>query len=360
MVALVAPPHYHYSNLTNVPGGCMRRPTILLLAVTAALVGCLNDPLGADIDPDEPLPPLETIPFAALGSARIAFHRIGPAPVRYAGVYWIDGALSASGPSQTAVSDPSISPDGSKIAFRAPSGSISQWDIWVSSTHGTDHQRITDVTGTAEGPPSWSPDSHVLYPLWGNPARIMKHPPFATTVAELVAAIAPSGTDLCPWYVPGDGPVAMRDDGTILFTCQWNAIYSKGPGEAEPELIFSRPQGMGHLRQAVWSPDGQHVAFAEWIPPGATTGGAVHIHVIDLDGQNRNNIASVEQPAGARYYGDQSVASLCWSASGTTIVFTAPEGDLVSRVFAVPAGGGAVTKITSAPGTSDGSVSCAR
>jgi hypothetical protein len=338
----------------------MPRPSLFMLACAVGLAGCLGDPGGTDFDANEPLPPLEEVPHQALGSGRIAFHRIGPQPVRYAGIYWIDGATGSTGPGQRAVTDPFISPDGGRTVFRAPSGSITAFDIWVSGLDGSNPQRLTDLQGNSEGPPSWTPGSEVVYPVFGSPVAIMRQPPLAGAGADQLASFAPPPDEPCPHFTPGDGPIAVSGTGTLLFTCQWRAIYRIPAGATTPVLVFSRPEGMENIRQAVWSPDGQRIAFVEWLPTQQAAAGHVRVHVIDAAGQNLVTLATVSQPAGSRYYGDQSVASLCWSADGGTIVFTAPEADLTSRVFAVPAAGGTTTRITSAAGTSDGSVSCTR
>jgi Tol biopolymer transport system component len=338
----------------------MPRRSLFMIACAVGVSGCLGDPPGTDFDPNAPLPALEVVPHQALGSSRIAFHRVGPQPVRYAGIYWIDGATGSTGGGQSGVTDPNISPDGGRTAFRAPSGTVSQFDVWVSGLSGTNHQRLTELQGVVEGPPSWTPGSEVIYPLYGSPVRIMVQPPLAGSVADLIASVAPPAGEPCPHYAPGDGPIAMSNTGALLFTCQWRAIYRISAGTTTPVAVYTRPEGMANIRQAVWSPDEQRIAFVEWLPTEQTTAGYVRVHVIDADGRNLVTLSTVSHPAGMRFYGDQSVASLCWSADGSTIVFTAPEGDLVSRIFAVPAGGGTTTKITSAAGTSDGSVSCTR
>ncbi len=123
-----------------------RWPVLILFAST--VTGCTDSsPLGpADTRP--PLPPLsDAIPYAALGSGKIAFSRVGPYPGEYAGSYVVDidnRRSEAFNPVDvqpvTGVWElgrfivfmgPSLSPNGTQIAFRG--GSY----VFVTNTDGT-------------------------------------------------------------------------------------------------------------------------------------------------------------------------------------------------------------------------------
>jgi hypothetical protein len=337
----------------------MRRWKILVLLCSVGSAGCLGESLSSDFDWNSPLPALEEVPSSALAGARIAFNRIGASPRRYVGVYWVDGATGTSGVTQTGVIDPSISPDGSRIAFRAQSLGATGDDIWIATIQGTEPRRMTDQPGSVEGPPSWTPDDALLYAIRGPRTRIVRQPLITEAPGEEIASFEPEDGQPCPIQIPGDGPVSMSGSGALVFTCRMSAIYQASSREA-PALVFAKTAGMGSIPQAVWSPDGDRIAFVEWVPPTASAPGRTTIHVMSASGGSPTAIATVSQPQAMRYYDDPLITSLCWTGSGTSIIFTAPEGDLVSRVFAVAVQGGPVTRITSASGASDGAVSCSR
>jgi Tol biopolymer transport system component len=330
-----------------------RRHFPLLIFVLAASCRLGEGVGGPGLDP---LPALEAVDFAQLGSARIAFRRIGPFPGNYDGMYWIDGGERTWGAGSQGVSDPAISPNGNRLAFRAPTGSINEFDVWVSSLEGADQVRLSSEPGNLEGAPSWTPDGRVIYAVFGRPLTVVRQAAVQSSVPETIGVIE---GDVCPRMVPVDGPISVDAGGTLLFACRGDRVYSMAPN-ADPVQVVSRVAGMGRIEQAVWSPDGQRIAYLEWLETSATQPGHVRIHSVTRSGGDHNLVASVVHPAGARTWFGLAVASLCWTADGSRIVFTAPEADLVARVFVVSASGGTVTRLTSAPGTSDGSVSCRR
>jgi TolB protein len=55
---------------------------------------------------------------------------------------------------------PAWSPDGSKIAF--VSRRDGNWEIYVMNTDGSDPVRLTETTAASEGYPAWSPDGNQI------------------------------------------------------------------------------------------------------------------------------------------------------------------------------------------------------
>jgi TolB protein len=80
--------------------------------------------------------------------------------------------MNANGSNITQLTDgadrrsPSISPDGSMLAYR--SNIAGNYDIWVMDITNKSHRQLT-FTSEDEGKPSWSPDgSEIIYSLKGN------------------------------------------------------------------------------------------------------------------------------------------------------------------------------------------------
>lgn len=162
-----------------------------------------------------------------------------------------------SNPPLVAVSGPSWSPDGSRIAFSSNPLSISDFDIYVMNADGTNQVRLTTGSGGDAGP-DWSPDG----------TKIAFH-------------INNGG---------GDSEVyIMNPDGTNLVN------LTNSPGDdAQPS----------------WSPDGSRIVFYS-----NRDLGSLEIYVMNADGSSpvrlTNNSAS-------DYIPDWGIGSVVLPPSGAT------------------------------------------
>ena len=113
------------------------------------------------------------------------------------------------------------------------------------------------------------------------------------------------------------------------------------------------------VKAPAWSPDGRSVAFLEIVSSERADGfwedSETRVKRLELSDGAVATLAVVLGTATKSAYDE--AYSACWTRDGQTIVFTAAAGGSY-RVLAVPATGGEVVQITSAPGVSDAGVSC--
>ena len=224
----------------------MRR--LLILVLCLAFVGC---------SPGEP------DPFAKCSDdAPYAF-----ANARYIGLRHNDiWAYDEKGKSHRLTTDrassqPTFSPDGSRIAF--VSGREGGWEeccgfdhleIWTMNADGTEQKAITD--GPGDGDPAWSPDGELIAFTRGQ---------FANDAGDIYV-MSPDGSD--------QRRVAEAPKGTIYGFPTWSPegdriAFIKGAQGGGPVSIVDVESGeieeldvrAGGYDEIAWSPDGERIAY---------------------------------------------------------------------------------------------------
>jgi len=155
--------------------------------------------------------------------------------------------LVASTRDQTA---PSISPDGSMIAFGSTRSGV--WEIWVSDADGSNAQKVTDLRHPSTGTPRWSPDGKLIAfdSRMGGEANIYLVDPRGGVPRKLNIDIR--GNNLPSW---------SRDGAWIYFVNGEDVFNS---------TVWKVPSSGGHAVQIakhaasfpLESPDGLYVYFA--------------------------------------------------------------------------------------------------
>ena len=140
----------------------------LLITLFVLDNGCKDsNTIGPDSTSNLPISPAtlaDNIPYSALGSGKIAFERINDSE-NYAGGYVIDVDSQKSNLFiDGSVRQPSISPDGSLIAFlNWTINSNTNYDVYVINTDGSNKKRVSAFEGNSEAYPSWRPDGSIIY-----------------------------------------------------------------------------------------------------------------------------------------------------------------------------------------------------
>jgi hypothetical protein len=138
----------------------------LLLSVLPA---CKNEPSGPSSESSivrGPAPLLkDTIPYARLGSGRLAFKRY--TPFNGDAFYVLDALHNSSTGIAVggSVMFPAISPDGEKLACTFSAGLHDPgwpWDIGVMRIDGSGFQHVTEMSDYEECP-SWSADGAIIF-----------------------------------------------------------------------------------------------------------------------------------------------------------------------------------------------------
>lgn len=194
-------------------------------------------------------------------------------------------------------SEPSFSPDGTKIAFY-------QWSdgIFVANADGTDPKKVLGdgVTGYI----AWSHDGRWIA-LSARPAR---------TGNVFVDAVPPDGSavkdsSMRRNLVVGESPFWSPDDTQIVFhTCRDSAcgIYKSGSGGSANAIpVITDDGGL-----PAWSPDGKKILYQK------DADGQKQLFVVNADGSGKKQLTS----------GAVMHVSANWSTDGNFIFYRSPEG----------------------------------
>jgi Tol biopolymer transport system component len=239
--------------------------------------------------------------------------------------------LSAAGGGADQVDiQPSVSPNGRKIAFvRFTDGSA---QLWVMNFDGSGQTDISnDASAASESGPSWSPDGSQLlfvrqppgsFPgalgspaggsIWirnadgsGTPAQLTVGPsdanPAMSSDGQMIAfsrAVSGGGREL--WLMNADGS-AQTDLGQQGSKPDWSPdstrlVYGQAGAGSIHVLDISHPSSPTLLRSGaveapVWSPDGSEIAFVDCSKTGVI-GDNCQIAVMSATGQNAHDITS--------------------------------------------------------------------
>ena len=265
--------------------------------------------------------------------------------------------MNADGSGQTnltnnpaADSDPTWSPDGSRIAFTSdrdepnPStcSSISapfcDLQIYVMDADGSNQTRITNVPGERAGSPAWShdgsriafaairqgiPSISTMNPDGSGVTRVTDNPPDSIIESDFNPAWSPDDLQLVFAGLP-----RSRMGLTAIFRSDVDG--SRLSRLTIPEVNFNAPGG------PAWSPDGSRITYSSGDPGGTAEPPA--IYVMNPDGSGQTLITDGSSL-------DQEPA---WSPDGSRIAFS--RGPLESReIYAMNADGSGQTRLTDNP-----------
>lgn len=254
---------------------------------------------------------------------RIVFHRDDGAGDGDLVVVALDGAgLTAIRGGDGFDLFPSLSPDGTRVAFQDRSGADSE--IALLSVDGSGFVQLTDNDVFDGSTPSWSPDGSRL-----------AFSSYRDGDSEIYAmdADGSSVVQLTDNDVFDAGPAWSPDGQEIAFVSDLSGtrdIHVVDAGGGAPTRLTDDASSE---RSPAWSPDGTRIAFER--------GG--DLYVMDADGTDVQPLAAVPGSS------DQGPA---WSPDGSRLVFTSdPDGD--HDLYVVDADGTALTKLLDAPATDE-------
>ncbi len=256
------------------------------------------------------------------------------------------------------------SPDGKRIAYR--SSRTGAGDIWVISADGGDaHQLTRDVR--EDELPVWSPDGQWIAfrstrgrqtDVWVVPAtggeaiRVTDDPIEESDLQwignDLTIGFSRPSTSRSLWAVDmaGGGERQLTSDSIRIGEFRTSPIndeiayvVQRGGGVSELRVLSpatgeSRTvvAGSSAIREVAWSPDGKTIAFS------SDRAGNPDIWTVSANGGDPQQLTTwpglEREPA--------------WSLDGLSLYFTADHESKLDDLWSVPAGGGQLTRLTTA------------
>jgi Tol biopolymer transport system component len=269
---------------------------------------------------------LETIPYQALGGARVTFSRDDQQK---------RGVISLDGSAQTAAITHSVwgtwiaaSPTSTKLAYAGYTAQDNQdrsIDIYIR-----DWDAATGVAlggpGRGRNNPSWNPaGTRVIYGesiaqrMSVTMNRIVSQSP---TPGATDRQVLWEGRTACEWaWAPRQSVTNELVFGYSPHMSEDVANCSTDPhiGRARPggvaEILY---KGTGQLYSPTWSPSGTEISFLEILAFNQTGFAYVALQVMAADGSNLRTIATLKHYGGV----SESDFSMCWPRDGSRIIFT--------------------------------------
>ena len=324
------------------------------IGLLAAVVGSCSDPTP----PETAIPALEGVPYALLGTGKIAFERI---TADYHAVYLIDPVAQTSTVIGSGVfNGPSLSPDGQQLAVTQPVD-LTGADIVAHGTDGSNRRHLSVYPGD-EGVPSWTPDGLGLTFLRssGSLEKVITELRASDGVPQRTITL--KRADACSVFYAGDAEdrVEVSSTGQIATPCAPNSltILSKDGVRAGNYSNFtSLIIGFG------WSSDGSKLAVMEMTGGGAgNTPSSQTLRITSADGSSPRVVFTMPLTLtqNGRYSGANDSA-VCWlKGVDRLLVAVFNESRRFSQLWVVNEDGTGLTKITTAIQATDRSISCGR
>jgi Tol biopolymer transport system component len=298
----------------------------------------------------------DPIPFDKLAPGMLLFQRIGPPGDRYMGAYVVaTGQQRSRGISYVPVNDPSVSPDGSRIAFTSYSTIFTAEDVYLVRFDGTNLERVSDLAAKEQSP-SWASDGRHMFfiavPLNASDDSVQLYRQSPVRYAADRVLVFDSGKRKPPMHIRG--PVSASSAGLLL--AGGDGVYTISEDGSRVNVLIQDPGDGKALYSPAWSPDGQNIAV---LLVARDTAGirSVAVIVYTADGAGADTLVTLPASGRSEWPGNNSY-SLSWSPDGSQIAFTRPDGvDVGSHIYVIGQDHTGPTQVTFATGVIDRSLS---
>jgi hypothetical protein len=183
-------------------------------------------------------------------------------------VYLFTGAASGSSAWRALTTNgltksPSLSPDGTRVAYLQQPTLFSSHDVWVLDVGTGQRTRVT-TQGGYYGTPIWSPDgARLVFMGWVTNANYL----LSNTELFIVNADGTGLTNLTNNFVEDVNP-SSSPDGQIAFVSlreasasnPHSAVYVMNANGGNPRRLIT---GRDYIGEIAWSPDGRQIAYSD-------------------------------------------------------------------------------------------------
>jgi Tol biopolymer transport system component/tRNA A-37 threonylcarbamoyl transferase component Bud32 len=222
---------------------------------------------------------------------------------------------------------PSLSPDGNRVAFAFRDDRSSNYHIYVKAI-GSEEQMPLTAASADDMSPSWSPDGRrivflrfvsnqvalvIVIPSTGGRERELAKILVDRSLREVRTGWSPDGE----WIASSEAETSLGPMRLLLISARTGQ---------KRRLVYEPPAVRGDLSPS-FSPDGRYLAYARHISPVVSD-----IYVLELAKQNQSG-------TGARRLTNWNriTRNPVWSGNGQEIFFVGEEQRLGRRIWRIPA-----------------------
>jgi Tol biopolymer transport system component len=346
------------------------------LILSIIINGCKKEP-QIEIEDNNPLkvttllPLTDNIPFQELGSGKILFERSYGRGESVFYIIDIDKRITSGFKMKSPVTQPMISPAGTKIACSLLNSADvnSAWNIYIMNIDGSGCFAANKSDRVANYP-TWNGDgSKIIYYTSGPDGRLYMQSPVENS-SDRVELIKFQYEDDPEWGINPSGGFSISPAGKLVSVSSsenLDGLIGIEPyiGKAGVRLLISRLtdlyiQTMNcRVESAVFSHDGLKIAFLTiYTNPQETGWINLGINTVDPDGTNLIQLSGMggyQPPFSLRKY-----VSMCWSPDGKKILFTIPDGEKTCHLYVVNVDGSGFLQVTNEIDVFDSEVSWSR
>jgi dipeptidyl aminopeptidase/acylaminoacyl peptidase len=238
----------------------------------------------------------------------------------------------------------SISPDGTKVAFRAYSDTGKAYTLWVVPSRGGQEVQMLPSSWSAHSA-DWSPDSKTLvfHGRDGSSTDYGNH--IYTVEVTDTGKVTPTLVDIGTVVVPGDA-IFNKDGTRIIFAGQDTStgrqqIYSVPVAGGTPTPL----PPSASARNLTLSSDGQSIAYAGFVSGGTEAGYKIFSMPVN-GGADPTQISNVT---------NAHAFPLAFSPDGNKLLFSEGRWDETGSMglYTMPASGGTETLLMDGPYAAD-------
>jgi len=326
------------------------------------------------IEKEDPLkvitltPPTDKIPYEALVNGKILFYRTDYTTGEISiNMIDVDKKRTSAFKLNSLMLQPSISPDGSKIAFSLFTNVTTAYDVYIMNSDGSDSYLVYQ-SEYQDRYPSWTFDgSKILVfsaSLYG-PLYIQSPVENSTDRIEVIKF---SYDDDLDWRIEPSGGFSISPDQKLVCSNLINQIrglltIEPYVGKSGASLLLPTPTNQ-HFESPAFSPDGSKIAFlVVETDPSVYGWNAVVVKTINPDRSNLTELIRVKPfktPIDWMHYNRVCDVSLCWSPDGKKIMFTFPTEENGCHLFVINSDGTGLTQVTNNNQAYDADVSWSR